>query len=128
MAQISVSGGFEHRGQSVGFKLGMYLFREGDSYIVYCPALDMSACGETEADAKAAFEDTIRISLAYMIDKNTIKQDLSQHGWEIKNLEEHKIKAPTFSRMYETNECLREIISSDDYTTYKQDVYLPVSA
>ncbi|MDR1742372.1 MAG: hypothetical protein LBR48_00950 [Dysgonamonadaceae bacterium] len=56
--------------------------------IVYCPALDMSACGETEAEAKSSFTETLRMSLAYMLDKKTLKKDLNDHGWEIKSLKD----------------------------------------
>jgi len=128
MSEIAISGGFTHKDQSVGFRLGMYLFREDGRYIVYCPALDMSACGETETEAKSSFAETLRMSLSYMLDKNTLKKDLNEHGWEIKSLKERTIKAPSFERMYANNECLREIINSEDYTTYKEDVYLPLTA
>jgi len=80
MSEIAISGGFTHKDRTVGFRLGMYLFREDGRYIVYCPALDMSACGETEMEAKSSFEETLRM------------------------------------------------FNSEDYTTYKEEVHLPLTA
>lgn len=36
----------------ITIKVGVYLFREDNVFIAYCPALDMSGYGENENEAK----------------------------------------------------------------------------
>ena len=62
-------------------KLEIYIFQEDGACIVYCPALDLSAYGDNEADAKKAFEQTFEMYVAYCINKNTLYEDLKKHGW-----------------------------------------------
>ncbi|MDR0865569.1 MAG: hypothetical protein LBO74_11640 [Candidatus Symbiothrix sp.] len=88
MEQLAFSGGFDHKNNSIRVNLNMYIFKEESSYIVYCPALDLSAYGDTEIQAKKAFEDIFEITFKYMLNKNTLKEDLTKHGWEQKNLME----------------------------------------
>ena len=71
----------------------MYLFKEGESYIVYCPALDLSAYGDSEDHAKKSFADVFEMTIKYMLNKNTVKEDLINHGWQIKSLK----RLPGFS-------------------------------
>jgi hypothetical protein len=71
----------------------MYIFKEGDSFIVYCPALDLSSYGDTENEAKAAFKKVFEETVKYMLNKNTLKEDLIKHGWEVKSLKQKKLKS-----------------------------------
>ena len=125
MSKLNFSGRLDYKDKSVNVKLGMYLFKEGDSYIVYCPALDLSAYGNSEEHAKKSFEDVFSMTIKYMLNKNTVKEDLTNHGWQIKSLKQKKIKAPSFDTMLKTNESFREILETKEYTTYKQPVGIP---
>jgi hypothetical protein len=122
MDYLELKGGFIHKNNMISFNLDMYLFREGESYIVYNPALDMSAYGDTEEDAKKSFESILESSIKYSLNKNTFKEDLLNHGWEIKSLKQKKIKSPSIEELLEKNECLRDIINNKEYTRYKKDV------
>ena len=125
MSQLNFSGRLDHKDKSLNVCLNMYLFKEDESYIVYCPALDMSAYGNSEEHAKKSFEDIFTITIKYMLDKNTMKDDLISHGWQIKSLKQRKIKAPSFETMLERNESFREILENKEYTTYKEQVGIP---
>jgi hypothetical protein len=125
MAKISFSGGFEYEEGSLIVSLNMYVFKEGMSYIVYCPALDLSAYGNTEDEAKKAFHEIFELTLKYMLNKKTLKEDLIKHGWEIKSLEQRKIKAPSFDIMLQKNRSFKELLSTKEYATYKQNVEIP---
>ena len=85
MPQYNFSGRLDYNNKSVNVILGMYLFKEGKSFIVYCPALDLSAYGDTENDAKQSFISIFEMTLKYMLNKNTIKEDLINHGWHQKH-------------------------------------------
>ena len=125
MAQLNFSGKLDYKGNSVNVSLGMYLFKEDESYILYCPALDLSAYGDTEEQAKNNFTDIFAITIKYMLNKNTIKEDLIKHGWQIKSLKQKKIKAPSFETMLKNNDSFREILENKEYTTYRQDIGIP---
>lgn len=125
MGRINLSGVFQHKSTSMTVQLQMYIFKEDCSYIVYCPALDLSAYGDTEEQAKKAFEDIMDITFQYWVNKKTLHQDLSNHGWKIKSKKQKKIKAPTFEEMFKTNEALRDITTSKDYTKYSQNISIP---
>jgi len=125
MAQLNFSGRLDYKDKSVNVNLGMYLFKEGESYIVYCPALDLSAYGDSEEQAKESFTDVFEITIKYMLDENTMKEDLINHGWQIESLKQKKIKAPSFETMLKNNESFREILKEKEYTTYKQHVGIP---
>jgi len=125
MSQLGLSGRMDYKNKSVNINLGMYLFKEGRSYIVYCPALDLSAYGDSEIDAKQSFVDVFEITLKYMLDKKTLKDDLINHGWQIKSMHQKKIKAPSLDAMLKNNDSFREILEKKEYRTYKQAVEIP---
>ena len=89
MAKVTFSGKFDHKDKTVKVNLGMYIFKEDDAFIVYCPALDVSAYGDTEIQAKEAFDSVFESTLKYMLNKKTLKEDLIKHGWEIKSLKHY---------------------------------------
>lgn len=111
------------------FDLQMYLFKDEDSYVVYCPSLDMSAYGNTEEQAKKSFEDILAITVQYWINKNTLVKDLQKHGWKIKSKNQKKIKEPSFSELYTMNQTFRELVDSKkEYFKYDKEVELPALA
>jgi len=125
MSQLNFTGRLDYKDKSVNVNLGMYLFKEEKSYIVYCPALDLSAYGDSEEHAKKSFKDVFEITIKYMLDKNTMKDDLINHGWQIKSLKQKKIKAPSFDTMLKNNDSFRDILENKEYTTYKQPLGIP---
>ncbi|MDF9831334.1 hypothetical protein [Parabacteroides sp. PF5-6] len=120
-----LSGEFEHNETAVKVQLGVYLFKEMDSYIVYCPALDLSAYGDSEYDAQKAFTEKLEITFKYCMNKNTLVKDLKQHGWDIKSKSQSKIKAPSLEEMLQKNEALKDILENKEYSVYKQNVDFP---
>lgn len=90
MSQLNFTGKLDFKEQSVNVNLGMYLFKEDESYIVYCPALDLSAYGDSEEHAKKSFADVFEMTIKYMLTKNTIKEDLINHGWQIMSLKQRR--------------------------------------
>ena len=125
MAKATFSGGFDHQNRTVKVSLGMYIFKEGDAIIVYCPALDLSSYGDTEEQAKKAFEGVFESTFKYMLNKNTLKDDLINHGWEIKSLKQKKLKAPSIDTLLNKNESFRDILSNKEYSKYEQKVGIP---
>jgi predicted RNase H-like HicB family nuclease len=75
----------ESNGSGIHTQLALYKFKEGNDCIVYCPALDLSAFGDTYEDAKKSFEEIFSMHIEYCIQKNTLVKDLQNHGWVIKS-------------------------------------------
>jgi hypothetical protein len=122
MARLNVSGNIEHGSKIIEVQLNVYSFKEDESYIAYCPALDLSSYGTTESNARMSFEEILSITLKYMINKNTLIEDLQKHGWNIKSLKQKKIKSPSIEQMIHGNKVLRDILDNKEYRKYNQQV------
>lgn len=109
----------------VGFSVGVYIFKEDDTFISYCPALDLSGYGLSESEAKESFAQTLGMYIEYCLNKNTLVKDLQKHGWNIKSMKQKKIKAPDFETMLQNNDEFREIIENKDYTKYSENIRIP---
>jgi len=70
-------------GDFIDVQLGVLVFQEEDSYIAYCPALDLSTYGDNISDVKDAFDDLVRSYLEDGTKMGTLEQDLRAHGWEM---------------------------------------------
>lgn len=112
----------------VSFSVGVYMFKEDDTFISYCPALDLSGYGMTETEARNSFAQTIGMYIEYCLHKNTLVKDLQKHGWNIKSMKQKKIKAPDINQMMENNPDFKEIIESKEYTEYLEQVKIPAFA
>jgi sulfur transfer complex TusBCD TusB component (DsrH family) len=62
-------------------QLEVLVFQELDSYLAYCPALNLSTYGDSLNDAKDAFEDVLKCYLEDSAKMGTLDEDLKAHGW-----------------------------------------------
>jgi predicted RNase H-like HicB family nuclease len=46
------------------FTFDTHIFKEGDTYVAYVPALDVSSCGATDEEARRNIRDAVRGFLA----------------------------------------------------------------
>lgn len=99
MDNLSFNGKYEEGDTQITIKVGVYLFKEDNTFIAYCPALDMSGYGESEIEAKKSFEQSMMMYVEYCVHKNTLVADLKEHGWDIKSKKQRKIKCPDISAM-----------------------------
>nr|WP_320059262.1 hypothetical protein [uncultured Bacteroides sp.] len=96
MSNLLFEGQLESsNGTTLHAKLEMYLFQEDDSFIVYCPALDLSAYGDSEEEAKKAFDKTFELHILYCLRKKTLYEDLKNHGWNIRSKKQKNMKQLT---------------------------------
>ena len=64
-------------------QLPVLVFQEGESYLAFCPALNLSTYGDSVTDVKIAFVDVIKSYLEDGIKMGTLEQDLIAHGWQM---------------------------------------------
>ena len=125
MSHIAFSSNIEPNNKELAFNLSMYIFKEGGSFVVYCPALDLAAYGDTEEHAKKAFDEIFEITIKYEIENNTLVEDLKEHGWTVKGKKGMKMEAPSLNKLLR-NESFRDILSDKEYTTYRQELGIPI--
>jgi len=60
--------------------VSVYLFKENDVYVAYCPSLDLSGYDYTEEAARADFEYTLQEYVKFQMQNETLDKDLMRHG------------------------------------------------
>ena len=70
------------RKNNLEFNLPVSVLREGNKYIAYTPALDLSTSGKTCQEAKKRFEEIVSIFFEEIIREGTVDDVLLNLGWE----------------------------------------------
>jgi len=58
------------------------LMKEGDTFVVYSPALDLCGYGKTEDDAKKDFDAALKIFIEETKAQGTLEKALNELGWK----------------------------------------------
>ncbi|MFY9725215.1 MAG: hypothetical protein WB579_20520 [Bryobacteraceae bacterium] len=64
------------------FSFDTHIFKEGDTYVAYAPALDLSSCGATDDEARRNIRDAVRGFLATSAEMGTLSDILEEAGYE----------------------------------------------
>ena len=56
---------------------------ESGQYVAYCSALELSSYGDTEEEARQAFEESLRFFAADTVRRGTLDQLLLAFGWRV---------------------------------------------
>lgn len=75
-------------------KLKITFYKEGEQFISYCPALDLSTAGDTFEEAKKNFEEAVAIFFEETIRRGTLEDVLLGCGWEKINRPKLRWKPP----------------------------------
>lgn len=67
----------------LGFTVRM--LKEGDTFIAHVPELDVSSCGDTEADARRNIADAVQGFLETARDGGTLNDILQEAGYRLEN-------------------------------------------
>jgi len=60
------------------------IIREGRSFIVYCPALDLATHGNSIAEAKKSFFEAAELFFETIVENDTFEETLNNLGWQIR--------------------------------------------
>ena len=63
------------------FSFDVHIFKEGDTYVAYVPALDVSSCGATDDEARRNIRDAVRGFLASSAHLGTLDEILQEAGY-----------------------------------------------
>lgn len=67
---------------SINFALPVSILREGDTFVAYTPALDLSTAGSTFEEAQKNFEEAVNIFFQELMVMGTLNDVLKDLGWE----------------------------------------------
>ncbi len=65
---------------AINLNVQVILFEENGIWVAYCPALELSSCGDDDNDAKKTFEQEMRIFLKETDRKGTLERYLLKLG------------------------------------------------
>jgi hypothetical protein len=102
-------------------ELMVFLTKEDDYFVMYCPALELTGYGKTKGEAKKSFEANMRIFFEETTEKGTLDLILLNLGWTIR-------KKP--SAMYEPPNVESELVSKFQHGLEglrKESIAIPVS-
>ena len=64
------------------FALNISIIREGDSFIAYSPALDLSTVGDSLEEAHERFNEAVEIFFEEISNSGTLDEVLLDLGWQ----------------------------------------------
>ena len=73
----------KHDGKDLTLKVEVFLIREGNQYVAYCPALELSSYGNSAKEAKEAFRGAMDIFIDDTTKKGTFEKELLSLGWTL---------------------------------------------
>ena len=93
--------------EGIEISVSLFVFKEGDTYIAYCPSLDLSGYDLTEESARSDFDYMLADYLNEQLRNGTLRNDLALHGWKLGKM---KGNEPELSDMLGMNEQLRKLV------------------
>ena len=104
--------------------LSLLEFKENDTFIVYCPALDLSGYDTTRKGARKSFEVTLDEFIRYTVNKNTFVDELKSLGWQV-NKRKKRFKQPDFSKLLRSKTYLNEVVNHKEFTKVNSKYAFP---
>lgn len=124
----TISGEWVSGRNKIECTLPLIIFEDDNNIIAFCPALDISGYGATEAAADESFKETLSEYFRYTVNKKTLAEDLRKLGWTIrKNLKKEPIP-PTMENLLQNNEDFNRIFNTYDFQKRNTTVKIPALA
>ncbi len=124
----TLTGTWKTGRNEVKCKLPVIIFEEDNSFIFYCPALDLSGYGKTEPEASTSFNEVLSEYFRYTTNKGTLAKDLLKLGWTIKRSLKKRATPPPLGKLLETNEDFSRIFNEHEFRKTDREVSLPALA
>lgn len=62
-------------------KITVFIGKEGDAFVIYSPALDLSSCGKTVPEAQRRFAQAVDAFFEELEEMGTLDEALASLGW-----------------------------------------------
>ena len=106
-----------NQGNTLIVEINVMLLIEGDQFVAYCPALELSSYGESEEIAKKRFEEEINIFFEETAKKGTLEKYLLKMGWTLRMKPQPKYTPP---KRFPSEKQFNKL------TTFSENVEIPV--
>ena len=113
--------------KSIKVDLQVLFFEEDNIHYAFMPSFDLTGYGNTEEEAKESLTVVLDEFLRYTLNKNTLFIEMQRLGWKIKS-KKKPMYAPQMSDLINTNDQLKDIVNSKQYTTSNYQVNVPAFA
>lgn len=127
MQGINLTGEQQYGSNHVKLSTQVFLFEEDGVFFVYNPSFDLTGYGNNKDEAMESFQIVLDEFFKYTLNKNTLFLELQRLGWKIKS-KKKKMYAPQISDMINTNDQLKDIVNSKQYSTSDYQVNVPAYA
>jgi predicted RNase H-like HicB family nuclease len=127
MQKGNLEGEKKYGTHSVKVSLQVLCFEEDNIYYAYMPSFDLTGYGNTEEEAQQSLTVVLDEFLRYTLSKNTLFIEMQRLGWKIKS-KKKPMYAPQMSDLINTNDQLKDIVNSKQYTTSNYQVNVPAFA
>jgi len=64
-------------------RVPLSLWKEGDVYVSFTPALDLSSCGDTRDEAIRNIDEAARLFFQTAEERDCLQELLESYGWEL---------------------------------------------
>lgn len=71
----------KHKITQVSFNLPVSIFLQGNAYVAYTPALDISTYGKSKSEAQENFQEVVDIFFSEFDDARELGEVLESLGW-----------------------------------------------
>ena len=108
--------------------LDLIIFKENNTFIVYCPPLEVYGYGADEDEAQESFSVSLEEFFRYCTNKNTLRAELKRLGWQLKRSKSKPMIPPSITELLSTNENLSRIYNNFDFRKTATNVAVPAVA
>lgn len=127
MQRGNIKGQKDFGTKTIKVELQVLFFEEDGIHYAYMPSFDLTGYGSTEDQAKESLTIVLDEFLRYTLHKNTLFIEMQRLGWKIKS-KKKPMYAPRMSDLINTNDQLKDIVNSKQYTTSNYQVNVPAYA
>ena len=82
---------------SVEVQVDIILVKDGEYYVALCPSLNVSSYGQTQKEAKSAFDEALKIFITETDKKGNLEKELLKNGWVLQQQPKLSYKPPKLS-------------------------------
>ena len=125
MKSMKVESRMTGKNGNITVNLPVLLFKEDNTHIIYCPALDLNGSGNTVSEAKESFIIVVTEYLKYTSNKGSLWNDLKKLGWTIQKNKKRPATPPSMSELLESNDEFSRIFDNYPYKKFDAGFSLP---
>lgn len=82
----------------INLQIPVFMFKEGNTFVAYTPALDLSSCGSTLEEAQNNFKDAVSLFLNELEEMGTLDKVLVKLGWKKLRVPSPSWQMPVFNQ------------------------------